>query len=164
MIRCVTCFYLDTNSHNFNLIASKLQLFLQIFKRLVEYLVHDRRAADPNPGHLPPIWIELLSDVVFVPSARPNQFIRIFVFLWLRVSHCELEVVQTQFLVQVEQGLAQFETDRIVLVLERDVEVELEMIAEHRVCLLGELVQVFALLVTASAQCRLFRSLVVTEV
>ena len=164
MIRCVTCFYLDTNSHNFNLIASKLQLFPQIVKRLVEYLVHDRRAADPNPRHLPPIRIELLSDVVFVPSARPNQFVCIFVFLRLRVSHGELEVVQAQFLVQVEQGLAQFETDRVVLVLERDVEVELEMIAEHRVCFLGELIQVFAPFITTSAQRRFIRSLIVTEV
>ena len=104
---------------------------MQFFEALVEYLVHHRRPTHPNPRHFAPIRVQFLRNVILVPPAGPNELVGVWVFLGLGVAHDQLEVVEAQFLVQVEEGLAQVETYRVLLVLERHVQVELEVVTQH---------------------------------
>jgi len=65
--------------------------------------------------------VQFFLDVAFVPSAWPDHFFRIGIFLRLGVSHDKFEIVDAEFAVEVEELLAEVQSDRALLVLERDV-------------------------------------------
>ena len=62
------------------------------------------------------------------------------VFLRLRVSDRELEIFEAKFLIKVKKSLTQVEADRVLLILERRVQVELEAFVEELVRLLRKLI------------------------
>ena len=115
------CFFAESDfySHNIDLVALELQLFRGILKCLIKHLVQARWATDPDLLQLSSIFAKFACDVLRVPS-------RLLLAATVRHSQGQLEVVTAKLLVDVDKGLDQVKTNRLLPVLEGNIEMELE--------------------------------------
>lgn len=113
------------NSQDVDVFRVELELVLELAQRHVEGLVQDWRPTDPDLFHFASEGGQLLFNVLFIPPRR--LFLRVDVF---REPNRQFEVTELESFVDSLKALAQLQSNRLVYVLESDIQVELEVIPE----------------------------------